>query len=70
MDYTQHMPTGRYVEALDSHFPNVFQTYPIDVSTERKSWVTLYPTNHKKIILLNSLLILNQDVLLTTTQLT
>ena len=46
MDYTQHMPTDRYVEALDSHFPNVSQTYPIDVSTERKSWVTLYPTNH------------------------
>ena len=40
------MPTDRYVEALDSHFPNVSQTYPIDVSTERKSWVTLYPTNH------------------------
>ena len=47
MDYTQHMPTDRYVEALDSHFPNVSQTYPVDVSTERKSWVTLYPTNHE-----------------------
>ena len=46
MDYTQHIPTDRYVVALDSHFPNVSQTYPIDVSTERKSWVTLYPTNH------------------------
>ena len=40
------MPTDRYVDALDSHFPNVSQTYPVDVSTERKSWVTLYPTNH------------------------
>ena len=46
MDYTQHMPTDRYVDALDNQFPNVSQTYPIDVSIERKSWVTLYPTNH------------------------
>merc|ERR1712033_674 len=46
MDYAQHIPTDRYVLALDSHFPNVSQTYPIDVSPERKSWVTLYPTNH------------------------
>ena len=40
------MPTDRYVEALDNHFPNVSKNYPIDVSIERKSWVTLYPTNH------------------------
>ena len=46
MDYTQHMPTDRYEDALDSQFPNVSQTYPIDTSIERKSWVTLYPTNH------------------------
>ena len=46
MEYTQHIPTDRYVEALDNHFPNVTQTYPIDTSIERKSWVTLYPTNH------------------------
>ena len=46
MDYTQHMPTDRYEDALDNQFPNVAQTYPIDTSIERKSWVTLYPTNH------------------------
>ena len=46
MDYSQHMPTDRYVDVLDDRFPNVSQTYPIDTSIERKSWVTLYPTNH------------------------
>ena len=46
MDYTQHMPIDRYVEALDNHFPNVSKNYSVDVSIERKSWMTLYPTNH------------------------
>ena len=42
----QMMPTDRYIPSYDSHFPNVTNDYPIDVSIDRKSWVTLYPTNH------------------------
>ena len=40
------MPTDRHVDAIGSYFPTISQTYPIDVSIERKSWVTLYPINH------------------------
>ena len=39
-------PTQRYMPAYDSHFPRVNQTFPIDVSVDRKQWVTLYPSNH------------------------
>ena len=39
-------PTQRYIPAYDSHFPRVNQTFPIDVSVDRKQWVTLYPSNH------------------------
>ena len=39
-------PTQRYLPAYDSHFPRVNQTFPIDVSVDRKQWVTLYPSNH------------------------
>ena len=46
MNQAQQMPTKRYVPAIDNHFPRVNQSYPIDVSIARKSWVTLYPTNH------------------------
>ena len=46
MDQPFQMPTSRYEPAIDSHFPRVNQTYPIDVSIARKSWVVLHPTNH------------------------
>ena len=39
-------PTQRYLPAYDSHFPRVNQTFPIDVSVDRKQWVALYPSNH------------------------
>ena len=44
--YTHQIPTDRFIPAYHSHFPNVTNNYPVDVSIERKSWVTLYPTNH------------------------
>ena len=44
--FTDQIPTDRFIPSYDSHFPNVTSNYPIDVSIERKSWVTLYPTNH------------------------
>ena len=44
--FHHQMPTDRYIPSYDSHFPNVTNNYPIDVSIDRKSWVTLYPTNH------------------------
>ena len=31
------MTTDRYVDTLDTHFPNVEKTYQIDTSIERKS---------------------------------
>ena len=46
MTDSHQMPTKRYVPAIDNHFPRVNQTFPIDLSIARKSWVTLYPTNH------------------------
>ena len=39
-------PTHRYMPAYDSYFPRVNQTFPIDVSVDRKQWVVLYPSNH------------------------
>ena len=44
--FTHQIPTDRFLPAYHSHFPNVTNNYPVDVSIERKSWVTLYPTNH------------------------
>ena len=44
--FHHQLPTDRYIPSYDSHFPNVTNNYPIDVSIDRKSWVTLYPTNH------------------------
>ena len=46
MYHTHHIPTDRYLPAIDSHFPNVTQQYPIDISIDGKAWVALYPTNH------------------------
>ena len=40
------VPTRHYTPAIDSHFPRVKQTYPIDVSIERRHWQTIYPVNH------------------------
>ena len=46
MDDTLQIPTQKYVPAIDSYFPRVNQTYPLDVSIARKAWVVVYPTNH------------------------
>ena len=54
MNQAQQMPTKRYVPAIDNHFPRVNQSYLIDVSISRKSWVTLYPTNHNSNFLRDS----------------
>ena len=40
------VPTQHYTPAIDSHFPRVKQTYPIDVSIERRHYQTLFPINH------------------------
>ena len=46
MDEPIRLPTKNFIPAIDSHFPRVKQSYPIDVSIERRHWTTLYPTNH------------------------
>ena len=46
MAQSLQVPTEKYTPAYDSYFPTVDREFPIDVSIARKSWATLYPTNH------------------------